>query len=227
MDYIAFMFVYRDDAGQWSSVLSEFFHKLPIATSTNNLITSYRYWFDGDNAAMNTVVLPEPINPYELLRNINVDNLTKGEHNIHFQFSDLNHAWSSVLTSAFEIDSPQLQQISLNAGWNIMSLYVMPKDPNLKNILQPQINESKLKKVMDESGKVIEDWGYFGGWQNTIVDAKNTEGYKINVTLPTTVEVTGMQTQLPIDIALNAGWNIISWPSPIEQYGNWCFSAIN
>jgi hypothetical protein len=120
----------------------------------------------------------------------------------------------------------QIQTINLNAGWNIMSLYVMPKDPNLKNILQPLIDDGKLKKVMDETGKVIEDWGYFGGWQNTIGDLKNTEGYKINVTSPTTMEVTGVPTQLPFDIALNAGWNIISWPSPNEQDGMAVFQPL-
>jgi hypothetical protein len=34
---------------------------------------------------------------------------------------------------------------------------------------------------MDESGKVIEDWGSFGGWQNTIGTLKPSEGYNVNV----------------------------------------------
>lgn len=90
---------YKDDAGQWSSVLSEFFQKLPAYTSTNNLITTYRYWFDLNEPDINTINLPEPVNPYHLIRDINISGLSNGDHYIHFQFRDSRGAWSSVSTT--------------------------------------------------------------------------------------------------------------------------------
>jgi len=109
------------------------------------------------------------------------------------------------------------QQVPLVAGWNIFSANITPADVNLKNIVQPLINASQLRKVMDETGKFIEDWGSFGGWQNTIGNLSATEGYKINVTANCTLSVTGAAVALPLDIPLNAGWNIIGFPTQTAQ----------
>ena len=89
---------YKDDAGQWSSVMSEFFYKMPVNASANNYITTYRYWFDSDDAHMIKVTLPNPINPYFLIKDLNTCNLAQGDHTVHFQFSDLNRTWSSVVS---------------------------------------------------------------------------------------------------------------------------------
>jgi len=127
--------------------------------------------------------------------------------------------WKDFL-NIIEINPSVNQSIILNPGWNIMSLRVIPENANLKDILQPLINEGKLKKVMDETGHLIEDWGSSnGGWQNSIGESQNTEGYKINVTSDVLLEIAGVPIQLPINIPLIEGWNIISWPSPVEQDG--------
>ena len=121
----------------------------------------------------------------------------------------------------------QTQHFSLNSGWNIMSIGVMPYDKNLQHILQPIIDSGNLKKVMDESGNIIENWGVNnGGVQNTIGDLRNTEGYKINVQTGATFDVEGVSVQFPFDIELNQGWNIISWPSPNEQNGKDVFQTL-
>ncbi len=112
------------------------------------------------------------------------------------------------------------QVINFNAGWNIMSLSVMPGEADLLNILQPLINAGNLKKIMNEDGEIIEDWGVSnGGWQNTIGNLEITEGYKINVTSEALLEISGIPTKIPLDIPLKEGWNIISWPIQIEQNG--------
>ena len=90
---------YKDDAGQWSSVVSEFIHK-SLTDSSPRKITTYRYWFDSDKANMITVDLPAPVNPYQVIQNIYTCTLTLGSHSIHFQFRDSNHSWSSVFTDA-------------------------------------------------------------------------------------------------------------------------------
>jgi hypothetical protein len=107
-----------------------------------------------------------------------------------------------------------------------MSLYVLPQENNLKTILQPLIDSGKLKKVMNENGYVIEDWGKFGGWQNTIGDIMATEGYNINVTAPVTLDLEGIPVQFPFEIPMTAGWNIISWPSTLEQNGLKVFQTL-
>ncbi len=118
------------------------------------------------------------------------------------------------------------QEVSLSPGWNIVSFWLIPDDLNLINILQPLIDAGSLKKVMDESGNVIEDWGNFGGWQNSIGLLKNTEGYKVNVGSASTIPVRGVTVQLSYDIPLNTGWNIISWPSQNEQNGIDVFQSL-
>jgi hypothetical protein len=112
-----------------------------------------------------------------------------------------------------------IQQVALIGGWNIMSLLVKPLNENLLDILLPLIEAGKLKKVMDEEGNTIEDWGVFGSWKNNIGDLINTEGYKISLTSPAILEVAGVPVQFPYDIELNTGWNIISWPAFNEQDG--------
>lgn len=107
--------------------------------------------------------------------------------------------------------------LSFGVGWNIFSSTVLPEDANLENIFQTLIDSGQLKKVMDESGNTLENYGVFGGWKNEIVDLKRTEGYKINMLSPASLNLVGTVASFPFEIQLNAGWNIISWPSPNEQ----------
>lgn len=109
------------------------------------------------------------------------------------------------------------QTLALNVGWNIISSNVIPTNLNLKDLFQPLIDTGKLKKVMDESGKSIENFGAFGGWKNNIGNLNTIKGYKVNVTAASSLLLEGTPVQLPIEIVLNAGWNIISYPSTTIQ----------
>ena len=129
-----------------------------------------------------------------------------------------------ILTQGFHQGQPAIellnQQLSFKLGWNIMSANVIPDNQNLKDILQSLIDAGILKKVMDEAGYVIEDYGASnGGWQNFIGNIKSTEGYKINVTSATSFTIGGTTFLFPFNILLKTGWNIISWPSTNEQDG--------
>ncbi len=201
--------------------------------------------FDG-NLCVGVGVLTAPLSqtnvlPIAVSRNDGSGNGYTVGHDITYKFYDqsagkefspvtptyntTNPAWSSdgkfaIGATAF-IDltavSTIVQQIPLTTGWNIFSSNVTPADVNLKNIVQPLITASQLRKVMDEAGKIIEDWGTFGGWQNTIGNLAVTQGYKINVTAPCTLSVEGTAVVLPLDIPLNAGWNIIGYPAQAAQ----------
>lgn len=140
------------------------------------------------------------------------------------------HGSDFYLTQGFHQSQPITaivnQELSLDPGWNIMSVRLIPGNKNLMDVFQLLINANILKKVMDESGKVVEDWGFFGGWQNTIGSMKSTEGYKVNVKTPTTLSVGGTKFLFPFYIPLSAGWNIISWPSANEQDGMEVFQTL-
>jgi len=132
---------------------------------------------------------------------------------------------SRLITLLVEENS-DLLTLDFEPGWNIFSSTVLPGNSNLMDILQPIISGGKLKKVMNELGDVIEDWGIYGGWQNNIGNLQRTEGYKINVTEPVTLQLTGTGARFPLNIPLGAGWNIISWPSKNEQEGVAVFQAL-
>jgi hypothetical protein len=88
----------------------------------------------------------------------------------------------------------------------------------MKVIFQSLINAGILKKVMDEAGKTVENFGLIGGgWKNNIGNLNNSKGYKVNVTANTTLSLEGAPVQLPLDITLTSGWNIISYPSATAQ----------
>ena len=109
------------------------------------------------------------------------------------------------------------QDIAIDIGWNIISAYVVPSNLEMKTIFQPMIDAGTLKKVMDESGKTIENFGAFGGWKNNIGNLNSTKGYKVNVLSNSTLSLEGTPVLLPLDIALATGWNIISYPSATAQ----------
>jgi hypothetical protein len=59
------------------------------------------------------------------------------------------------------------------------------------DIFQLLIGEGKLKKVMDQYGNTIEDWGAYGGWLNNIGNLIPGQGYKVNVTGDCSLTLTG------------------------------------
>ncbi len=118
---------------------------------------------------------------------------------------------------AITVSSVLEQDISLSTGWNIISADVIPSYLDLKTLFQPLINTGKLKKVMDESGKTIENFGAFGGWKNNIGNLAVSKGYKVNVTESSILSFEGVPVSLPLDISLTVGWNIISYPSTASQ----------
>jgi hypothetical protein len=78
--------------------------------------------------------------------------------------------------------------IPLKIGWNIISF---PKQSvaNGMAVVQQLIDRGTLIKVQGESGYSIENWGIFGGWQNTIGDFVPGEGYKIKVSKNDTLRI--------------------------------------
>ncbi|MFY9154127.1 MAG: CARDB domain-containing protein [Prolixibacteraceae bacterium] len=129
----------------------------------------------------------------------------------------VNSAASTVNITVKNITSEKTQTLNLNIGWNIISAMVSPANPDMKAIFQSLIDAGKLVKVMDESGKTLEDFGAFGGWKNNIGNLSNERGYKVNVSEPVDLAIQGIPVTLPAEITLYEGWNIIGFPSETEQ----------
>jgi surface antigen len=112
------------------------------------------------------------------------------------------------------------QQVSLQEGWNLMSFRVMPENWDMLHIVQPLIDQGLLFKVLDETGGSVFHLPFpppNGQWSNTIGDMANTEGYYIKVHDNAVLEIEGYPVELPLDIPLVNGWNMISYPCENEQ----------
>jgi len=110
---------YKDAIGQWSSVISQFFIKIGITSGLPNLVSAYRYWFDMNDTNIVTINLTTPVNPLQLMTNINTCSLSPGNHTVHFQFKDEYQYWSSVLTDTFNRDSTTIPLITASGSTTI------------------------------------------------------------------------------------------------------------
>jgi hypothetical protein len=103
------------------------------------------------------------------------------------------------------------QTINLKTGYNMVSTYVTPKDPNFSVVTKPLSDLGFLLKVQDETGNSFENWGNTG-WINNLGAIQNTKGYQFRVANNCQFQISGRHVSLPLDIQLRSGWNIISFP---------------
>ncbi len=107
------------------------------------------------------------------------------------------------------------QVIPLTTGWNIFSTYVTPDDLDMLSVVQPLIDADALDKVIDEAGNTV--LFFFGEWVNNIGNLANTEGYYIKVNDDVNLTIEGTAVELPFEIDLTAGWNIMGYPTDTAQ----------
>lgn len=106
----------------------------------------------------------------------------------------------------------QTQSINFKKGWNIFSSYLIPTNTNMDSVQSKLRNNGQLLKVQDESGNTYEEWNTLDKWVNSIGKIQETEGYKIKVNSSCILDITGYQIDLPLNIDIQKGWNIISFP---------------
>lgn len=92
---------FKDNLNIWSSVASSFFYKTTQQTVVQNQVVGYRYWFDNDftNAVYMPVVANQQVN---VMDNLDMTQISKGMHQIHFQIKDTLQQWSVVVTDSVE-----------------------------------------------------------------------------------------------------------------------------
>jgi hypothetical protein len=85
-------------------------------------------------------------------------------------------------------------------------------------VVQSLIDAGTLIKVQDETGLAIDLIPIMPpAWSNNIGNWRNTEGYKLRASAPTSLIVRGLPIYQPVAIDLLSGWNIISYPVSISQ----------
>lgn len=116
---------FKDTKGFYSNTLSSYFYKQFQPNNFSNNIISYRYFFDNEISSMINVELPTPINPLNLITNIQTFNLSPGTHTFNIQFKDAIGLWSSVIYSTFTYVlntlplNQTIQNITVNNGQEI------------------------------------------------------------------------------------------------------------
>lgn len=103
----------KDNMNVWSSVLSSFFYKTPVQIVAQNQMTEYRYWFDNDFTNAVDIFLPssQQINVFD---NLDLTQLPKGMHAIHFQFKDTTGLWSVVIADSIQKMSLPIADFTYN-----------------------------------------------------------------------------------------------------------------
>ena len=113
-----------------------------------------------------------------------------------------------------------VQDILFSSNWNLFSLNVEPMDANtVLEILEPV--HSSLIYVFDEQFNLIRWDGDAGAWSDGIGNWMGTEGYYVKLSAGRDLEVPGSTIiEMPFDILLTSGWNIISFPTQSEAGQN-------
>ena len=138
-----------------------------------------------------------------------------GEYLFDLTVTDSYGTASSDQVVISVVQTATTQVISLTAGWNIFSAYVMPENLDLLAIVQPLIDAGALETVIDEGGQRIVFFMSF--WMNQIGNISHTEGYYIKVNQDIDIVIEGTPVELPTSIPLTDGWNIVGYPNPMEQ----------
>jgi len=101
---------------------------------------------------------------------------------------------------------PNTQQISLDSGWNLISLNVQPSSYDVEDVFAGLSGLLQVKDSRLSYAPLMAD--YF----NTLGSLSATHAYWVNMASPATLNITGPQidpASLPIE--LHSGWNLVSY----------------
>ena len=117
---------------------------------------------------------------------------------------------AELIVSAVQVNAAA-QSIPLRAGWNLVSSWVAPSDPDLEAVFSYLIASDKLVKVQNQSGQSLYQ-DLYGVWQNGIGDFQTSEGYYVLASADCILTLENAEVTLPLTVGLEAGWNIMPCP---------------
>ncbi|TVQ06574.1 MAG: PKD domain-containing protein [Bacteroidetes bacterium] len=105
---------FKDNTGNWSSVLTRFFVKMPAVDDgvEANELTAFQLWFNDDLEGMEQTSIA-PGATYNLVETLSAAELPQGLNKVSIRFRDSKGQWSSVL-SRFFVRNPILQTPEAN-----------------------------------------------------------------------------------------------------------------
>ena len=141
-------FRFKDNLGEWSTILSSYFYKTPPNLNiTSPKIVEFEYWFDDDYA--NKIVSPASnAASFSINTNEDVSTLPDGLHAINARFKDEENNWS-IVQSNFFYKTPNntiiLKDITAYEYWfnddyaNVTNLTIGPNQlENLNTFVVPE-----------------------------------------------------------------------------------------
>jgi len=182
---------------------------------------------------------------YSALQLDPVDDLTFWYTNEYYPSSGTYQSpgWSTRIGS-FTLASLVSYAISLNSGWNLISLPLVPANTATSAVLASLISSKDLVSMWQFTGGKTGTWVSFvcyspGSCSGQIYNMVDGVGYWIFVSFPATLQVTGYivrPASLPSSYSLPAGWNLVGFKpqpniisEPLSQYlsslSNSCNSA--
>ena len=125
-----------------------------------------------------------------------------------------------------EIDSfgacEECQEISLSAGFQFISSYIVAPDPDMEVVLTDVLDNLEFARNSD-GNQLVE---FFGTWQNGIGDWVNEEGYLLRMDGPDVLTICGakIDPQTPIDVT--TGFQFVSYLDDTPQDALVAFDGI-
>ncbi len=118
------------------------------------------------------------------------------------------------------VESSAEQVIELQAGWNIISSYVMPDNPNMEDVMANIVDDVLL--VKNGAGQV-----YWPGFFNGIGDWQVDEGYLVQMAAPRTLTIVGQAVSETSPMILDAGWHAIPYLRATNMDAEIAFASID
>lgn len=120
---------FKDEEGNWSSILSSFFYKTPNNSIVLKDIVTYEYWFNDDYANVTNLVIGpnqiENLDTFVVPENVG---LGIGNHYFNIRFQDTEGEWSAILSEPFEIVT---LETPTNSTIKNLNVYPNPTNGNL------------------------------------------------------------------------------------------------
>jgi len=103
--------------------------------------------------------------------------------------------------------------LELAAGWNFIGLPLNPVPPDTDEVLGDIIGNVQTVWAYDAATGL---WRYYttipGAPQGTLLEMETGVGYWIELISPANLNIFGAEPEYPFEIALVAGWNLVSLP---------------
>ena len=148
--------------------------------------------------------------PWEVEHNWGV--LESGNYEMNliiiWEDSDGNRDWWDYREEFTVSESEELEiNIKLVEGWNLISFFIDPAEPDIRAIFNPLVEEEILNIVVNGQGHFyIPAFGF-----SNIPSWKVNEGYWVNVLEDAELTVEGFEISVDRVISLRRGWNTVAY----------------